>query len=209
MKTWMKLANLIVDLVEDKKYPARRVILNYIVLLAKDESLPSFKELEDYFNCKLQDIDEKVRHQMTDEEIERLARELEDKKYIQECANEGIPKITGKLNYLIYGNAFDECHHSKNLTFAIERVRRFKEYKGISHLLTFSVRVTRDNGYGDSLKKVECSSPHLYRSEEKILAGLKKACPEHPTFKRMVEYFKKRHFPIRYWDGEKIIEVDS
>lgn len=57
MKTWMVLADQIVNLVEDKKYPAKRIILNYITLLAKDESLPSFKELEDYFNCKLQDID--------------------------------------------------------------------------------------------------------------------------------------------------------
>lgn len=99
---------------------------------------------------------------------------------------------------LIHGNHSKDSMYS-DITFAIA------ELSACGHANDSSKWACRDNGAGDSLGKQMCgngNSVHLNKYDAKLN-------PDHPTFKRMVNWLKENKIPITVWDGEKPISLSD
>jgi hypothetical protein len=81
----------------------------------------------------------------------------------------------------------------KDITFAIAKPLQ------IGHSDRSLLWACRDNQYGDSLGK-NFSEQHSGLSRYRLN-------PNHPTFKRMVDYLKRKKIRPLVWDGEKPVSL--
>lgn len=103
----------------------------------------------------------------------------------------------GNVNPYPLGLIFMLGH--EEITFAIARCSVHRP-----HYTMTSMWATRDNGAGDNFAEVRCGG-----ELDLVLEAWHKANPEQPTFKRMVDWLRSMKYPVRYWDGTKIIELEK
>jgi len=90
----------------------------------------------------------------------------------------------------------------EDITFSVSKIERDRNYINVSKW------ACRDNYNGDSLGSQYCGGGgDSYRDtvfdEYDKVTDLKA-----PHFLRMVQYLHEFKLPIRYWDGEKIVDID-
>jgi hypothetical protein len=98
---------------------------------------------------------------------------------------------------LIYGNHSRDAFY-KDITFAVA------ENKIHEHYNNGGFWACRDNGYGDSLDEELCCGGSLFLGEYDGKIDV-----NHATFKRMVEYLKRKNIKITVWDGSKAISLEE
>ncbi len=128
--------------------------------------------------------------------------EYKEEQNARNCEAKGLPP-----KYpigCIYGDHTEGAFYGR-ITFAVAK-NRCNEPGGLGHMNVGSSWACRDiPGVGDSLGDQRCSSAQLKLG--KYDGNLD---PEHPTFKRMVEYLKTLDLPLIYvWNGDKPVPLEE
>ncbi len=124
-----------------------------------------------------------------------------EKKNAEACEARGLPE--GYPTGCLYGTTNDPKSFYAGITFAVAKNIMGTRVSG--HINMGSSWACRDiPGVGDSLGSRRCGSGSLKLSEYD--ANLD---PEHPTFKRMVDWLKSQDIPITVWDGKKAIPLEE
>lgn len=122
------------------------------------------------------------------------------KMYAVKCEEKGLPE-TYPIGCL-YGDHEPDAFYT-DITFAVAS-NVFDEGGSLGHHNVGGSWACRDNGSGDTLGKHKCGGTFLRLSDH--LANLD---PEHPTFKRMVDWLKSQDIPITVWNGKKAIPLEE
>lgn len=115
------------------------------------------------------------------------------------CENKGLAE-----EYPIgclWGNHKPEAFYT-NITFAVAGNSIGPGHHG--HLNCGASWACRDNGSGDSLGDQRCGSGTL-----KLTDWDAHLDPEHPTFKRMVDWLESQDIPVTVWNGKKAIPLEE
>ena len=125
----------------------------------------------------------------------------EEKKNAEDCEARGLPE-----EYPIgclYGTTNEPDSFYARITFAVARNIMGTRMSG--HMNMGSSWACRDiPGVGDTLGNLRCGSGSLSLSDYD--ANLD---PEHPTFKRMVDWLQSQDIPVTVCDGEKAISLEQ
>lgn len=122
-----------------------------------------------------------------------------EKKNAEACEARGLPE--GYPIGCLYGtNNYPDSFYAR-ITFAVARNIMGTRVSG--HINMGSSWACRDiPGVGDSLGDQRCGTGSLKLSEHD--ANLD---PEHPTFKRMVDWLESQDIPVTVWNGKKAIPL--
>lgn len=122
-----------------------------------------------------------------------------EKKNAENCEARGLPE--GYPTGCLYGTTNDPDSFYARITFAVARNIMGTRVSG--HINMGSSWACRDiPGVGDSLGSQRCGTGCLKLSEHD--ANLD---PEHPTFKRMVDWLESQDIPVTVWNGKKAIPL--
>ena len=125
----------------------------------------------------------------------------------QKCENQGIPNADNFPLNVIFQHAGDSMYDK--ITFATAEFNVFGSNK---HLFTVSLWACRNfrtqSSNSDSLGDETCGNGGLYRENQYYGDHMTVHNFEAPHFKRMVQYFIDNNIPVRYWDGEKVVDYD-
>lgn len=96
----------------------------------------------------------------------------------------------------IYGNHYSDCHHDKDLCFAVA------ENDLVDHYNNGASWACRDNGCGDSLGDELCGGPSLSLGEHDGHVDL-----SHPTTRRMIQWMRGAGIKPLLWNGIEAVEL--
>lgn len=116
---------------------------------------------------------------------------------ISRCEARGHPKepTVG----LIFGNASNQSHRDKDMTFAV------KDWSVVGHGVYAGLWACRDTGVGDTLGEETCGSGNSLQLGKQDIPDV-----NHPTFKRLVAFLRTvPGIEITCWDGTKAIPLGT
>ena len=99
---------------------------------------------------------------------------------------------------LVFNNASDRNEFYFNMTFALAECEIDRHYRKAT------LWACRNNGAGDSLGKELCGNGNEFHLNE-----TDRPDPNHPTFKRLVDWLQTTNIPITVWDGTKIVDLKT
>lgn len=101
----------------------------------------------------------------------------------------------------LWGNHDPDAFYT-DITFAV--ASNIVKVWHLGHFNAGSSWACRDNGSGDTLGDSKCGTTFLDLNSYSA-----KLDPEHPTFKRMVDWLESQNIPVTVWDGKKAVPLEE